>query len=211
MKMEDIKPVSKCECGHERMTHDWHHSARSTRCGVSICQCPSFTPSIPQAEKVKLVWQRHDEPTQPQTPEWRIAFRNLLNSLDALSVQAQTITPIKRDIYFDGYEIEAFISKQIEIAQGQGRIQGREEWKNMNVSEALIKQAEQLGYERREKEEKLAANPEKWRFTLEELEQAKTEERQRIKSLIEEKAREKFMSADEWYEYILTLIEARGH
>lgn len=47
MKMEDIKPVSKCECGHSKKEHsdfNWRDCRAS-------CDCSHFTPSMPPPDK----------------------------------------------------------------------------------------------------------------------------------------------------------------
>lgn len=68
--------------------------------------------------------------TPIKTEEWPKKFRKLLIDLDDLHVNPDLQMenePIKGDIYFDGVEIEKFISSLIESAKREGEEKGRAE------------------------------------------------------------------------------------
>ncbi len=57
----------------------------------------------------------------PTPDQWKEEFRKLLNELNDLNDHHATDHPIKGDMYFDGIEIEQFISTEKSKSYEEGR------------------------------------------------------------------------------------------
>ena len=61
-----------------------------------------------------------------QKEDWKKEFRKLLSDLNDLSEELSIEEPIKGDIYFDGIEVEQFISQKLQEARAEERRKVRE-------------------------------------------------------------------------------------